>query len=259
MNIFEKFRLNGKTLFISGGSRGLGRSMALAIADAGADVILTGRDKNSLEQTASEINQLGQNAYPIQADMSNPIECEEACNKALKINPNINILINNIGGRRENIPTEEMTINNWHKYMDLNLTHAVLCTKLIGGNMLNKGNGGRIINISSINAFQSIRGLSGRHYETAKAALVQFTKATAIDWAQYGITVNCICPGVFMTEPNIKWSKKEPEAMKNFLSKIPVKTTGDPDDLGPLAVYISSDSSKYMTGSVIVIDGGQTC
>ena len=206
MNIFEKFRLNGKTLFISGGSRGLGRSMALAIADAGADVILTGRDKNSLEQTAYEINQLGQNAYPIQADMSNPIECEEACNKALKINPNINILINNIGGRRENIPTEEMTINNWHKYMDLNLTHAVLCTKLIGGNMLNKGNGGRIINISSINAFQSIRGLSGRHYETAKAALVQFTKATAIDWAQYGITVNCICPGVFMTEPNIKWS-----------------------------------------------------
>ena len=238
MNIFEKFRLNGKTLFISGGSRGLGRSMALAIADAGADVILTGRDKNSLEQTAYEINQLGQNAYPIQADMSNPIECEEACNKALKINPNINILINNIGGRRENIPTEEMTINNWHKYMDLNLTHAVLCTKLIGGNMLNKGNGGRIINISSINAFQSIRGLSGRHYETAKAALVQFTKATAIDWAQYGITVNCICPGVFMTEPNIKWSKKEPEAMKNFLSKIPTQTTGEPDDLGPLAVYI---------------------
>ena len=259
MNIFEKFRLNGKTLFISGGSRGLGRSMALAIADAGADVILTGRDKNSLEQTASEINQLGQNAYPIQADMSNPIECEEACNKALKINPNFNILINNIGGRRENIPTEEMTINNWHKYMDLNLTHAVLCTKLIGGNMLNKGNGGRIINISSINAFQSIRGLSGRHYETAKAALVQFTKATAIDWAQYGITVNCICPGVFMTEPNIKWSKKEPEAMKNFLSKIPTQTTGEPDDLGPLAVYISSDSAKYMTGSVIVIDGGQTC
>ena len=238
MNIFEKFRLNGKTLFISGGSRGLGRSMALAIADAGADVILTGRDKNSLEQTASEINQLGQNAYPIQADMSNPIECEEACNKALKINPNINILINNIGGRRENIPTEEMTINNWHKYMDLNLTHAVLCTKLIGGNMLNKGNGGRIINISSINAFQSIRGLSGRHYETAKAALVQLTKGTAIDWAQYGITVNCICPGVFMTEPNIKWSKKEPEAMKNFLSKIPTQTTGEPDDLGPLAVYI---------------------
>ena len=173
MNIFEKFRLNGKTLFISGGSRGLGRSMALAIADAGADVILTGRDKNSLEQTASEINQLGQNAYPIQADMSNPIECEEACNKALKINPNINILINNIGGRRENIPTEEMTINNWHKYMDLNLTHAVLCTKLIGGNMLNKGNGGRIINISSINAFQSIRGLTGRHYETAKVCHVQ--------------------------------------------------------------------------------------
>ena len=83
MNIFEKFRLNGKTLFISGGSRGLGRSMALAIADAGADVILTGRDKNSLDQTASEINQLGQNAYPIQADMSNPIECEEACNLSL--------------------------------------------------------------------------------------------------------------------------------------------------------------------------------
>ena len=98
MNIFDKFRLEEKTLFISGGSRGLGRSMVLAIADAGADVILTGRDMVSLEKTASEITKLGQNAYPIQADMSNPAECEKACNQALKIDPNINILINNIGG-----------------------------------------------------------------------------------------------------------------------------------------------------------------
>ena len=122
-----------------------------------------------------------------------------------------------------------------------------------------EGQGGRVINISSINAWNAIRFLQGRHYETAKAAIVQFTRSLAIDWAPHGITVNAICPGLFMTEPNIKWSADNPEEIKSLIDRIPGRETGKPEDLGPLAVYLASDASSYINGASIVIDGGFTC
>lgn len=259
MSVLDRFRLDGQRLFITGGSRGLGREMALAIADAGADVVLTGRDAASLEKTAADIRQFGRQAIPIQADMGDTGECETACKTALAEHGPITILINNIGGRRENIPTQDMPLDTWRRFMDLNLTSAFLCTKLIGGAMIMDGKGGRIINVSSINAILAGRNLEGRHYETAKAALIQFTRATAIDWAPYGITVNAICPGYFMTEPNIRWSKTNPEAMEANISRIPGGKTGQPEDMGPLAVYLASDAARYVNGAAIVIDGGFTC
>jgi gluconate 5-dehydrogenase len=258
MSIFDRFRLDGKRLFITGGSRGLGREMALAIADAGADVVLVGRDGESLAKTAADIDRLGRQAATIQADVGDPEQCEAACQTALQKHGPIDILINNVGGRRENIPTQDMPLSKWRQLMDLNLTSAFLCTKLIGRSMIERGAAGRIINIASINAFVAGRGIAGRHYETAKAALVQFTSATAVDWAKHRITVNAICPGGFMTEPNLRWSKLHPEVIQTFKSQIPLGDFGQPEDLGPLAVYLASDASRYMTGAAIVIDGGYT-
>lgn len=258
MNVFDRFRLDGKRLFITGGSRGLGREMALAIAEAGADVILVGRDQASLDKTAADIRQRGREAHIIQADVGVPSECERACRIALDNHGPIDILINNVGGRRENIPTADMPLEKWRELVDLNLTSAFLCTKLIGGAMVKRGQGGRVINIASINAFVAGRGIAGRHYETCKAALVQFTRATAVDWAPHRVMVNAICPGGFMTEPNQRWSKLHPEVIATFRSQIPLGDFGDPIDLGPLAVYLASDASRYMTGAALVIDGGYT-
>jgi len=258
MSVLDRFRLDGKRLFITGGSRGLGREMALAMADAGADVVLTGRDTDSLETTANEIRQRGRQAATIQADMSDMARCEAACEEALSKHGPIHILINNVGGRRENIPTQDMPLATWLKLMDLNLTSAFLCTKLIGGAMIEQREGGRIINVGSISAFVAGAKIAGRHYETAKAALVQFTRATAVDWAPHGITVNAICPGLFMTEPNIRWSKIHPEVIQDTLGQIPLGKGGPPEDLGPLAIYLASDASRYMTGAALVIDGGFT-
>ncbi len=258
MSILDRFRLNGKRLFITGGSRGLGREMALAIADAGADVILVGRDVASLEQTASDIRELGREAIPLQADMNDMAACEAVCQQAVKDHGPIDILINNVGGRRENIATEDMPLDKWRELMDLNLTSVFLCTKIIGGAMIKRGQGGRVINISSINAFVAGKLIRGRHYETAKAAIVQFTRATAVDWAEHNITVNVICPGGFMTEPNVRWAKLHPEVVANFRQQIPMGDHGQPEDLGPLAVYLASDASRYMTGASLVIDGGYT-
>jgi gluconate 5-dehydrogenase len=258
MSILDQFRLDGKRLMITGGSRGLGRAMALACADVGADCVLVGRDVESLQRAADEIRALGRQAFTIQADVSRPDECEAACQRALSEFGPIHILINNAGGRRQNIATDEMPLEVWRELIDLNLTSTFLCTKLIGGAMLARGKGGRIINIASINALVAGRKIAGRHYETAKAAVVQFTKAVAADWAPHGITANAILPGGFMTEANQRWKQIHPEVIETFQQQIPLGRYGEPHELGPLAVYLASDASAYMTGAALVIDGGYT-
>lgn len=258
MSVLDRFRLDGKRALITGGSRGLGREMALALAEAGADIVIVGRDEASLLQTTADLRRIGRQASWLLADIGQPEACQEACERALLDHGPIDILINNVGGRRENITTEEMPLEVWQRLVDLNLTSVFLCTKLIGGAMIARGGGGRIINIASINAFVAGRGIAGRHYEACKAAVVQFTRATAVDWAPHRITVNAICPGGFMTEPNVRWSTLHPEVIESFRSQIPLGEFGRPEDLGPLAVYLASDASRYMTGAALVIDGGYT-
>lgn len=259
MSIFDRFRLDGKKLFITGGSRGLGLEMALAIADAGADVVLVARNSDQLKKASDDIQALGRKVWTIQKDVSIPEECEEACQIALNEVGPVDILINNVGGRRVNIPTEEMPLSTWQELIDLNLTNTFICSKIIGGAMIENGLKGRIINVASINGLVAGRNIAGRHYETAKAGVIQLTRSLAVDWAPHGITVNAICPGLFMTAPNQAWSKENPKVIEDYLSNVPVGCFGEPEDIGPLAVYLASDSSRYMTGSSMIIDGGYTC
>ncbi|RLT11686.1 MAG: SDR family oxidoreductase [Planctomycetota bacterium] len=245
-------------MFITGGSRGLGREMALAIADVGADVVLVGRDRDSLEKTAADIRQLGRTADILAGDVGVPNECEQVCRQALDQFGPFDILINNVGGRRINVPVEDQTLEQWQQILDINLTSTFLCTKLIGGAMVKRGQGGRVINIASISGMVANRGIGGRSYETSKAAVIQFTRALATDWAPHRITVNSICPGGFMTEPNVRWAAQNPAIIDTFKQQIPAGDFGKPEDLGPLAVYLASDAARYVTGAAIVIDGGYT-
>ena len=258
MSVLDRFRLDGQRLFITGGSRGLGREMALAIADVGADVVLVGRDRDSLEKTATDIRQLGRTANILPGDVGVPAECERVCQEALDQFGPFDILINNVGGRRINVPVEEQTLEQWQQILDINLTSTFLCTKLIGGAMVKRGSGGRVINIASISGMVANRGIGGRSYETSKAAVIQFTRALATDWAPHQITVNAICPGGFMTEPNVRWAAQNPAIIDTFKQQIPAGDFGKPEDLGPLAVYLASDAARYVTGASIVIDGGYT-
>lgn len=256
MNVLDRFRLDGKRAFITGGSRGLGREMALALADVGADIVLVGRDPESLTQTAEDIRQRGRKADTIAGDVGVPHDCEDICRRVLADFGPIDILINNVGGRRINVPMEEQTLEQWKTILDINLTSTFLCIRHIGGAMVKRGQGGRVINIASISGMVANRGIGGRSYETSKAAVIQLTKAAAADWAPHGITVNAICPGGFMTAPNQRWAKDNPDVIETFKEQIPAGDFGQPEDLGPLAVYLASDASRYMTGSAIVIDGG---
>ncbi len=257
MTVLDSFRLEGKTMMVTGGSRGFGRAIALAGAEAGADLVLNAREEAALSRTAAEVRERGRKAWTFAGDIAKPGECEALCERVLAEAPPIDVLVNNVGGRNLDIQIEDTELHTWQGFIDLNLTHVFICTRMIGATMLKRGHG-RVINIASISGLVANRGIGGRHYETAKAAVIHFTRACAADWAPKGVTVNAICPGLFMTEPNVEWAKHHPEVIETFVKAVPMGRTGEPHEIGPLAVYLASEASSYVTGAAFVIDGGYT-
>jgi gluconate 5-dehydrogenase len=257
MAVLDLYRLDGRRALVTGGSRGLGRAMAQALAEAGADLVLVGRDAEKLQQARQELAGLGRQVDILGADVGVPEEAERLCERALAEHGPIDILVNNVGGRRENIAVEEESLADWRRFLDLNLTSAFLCTRRLGGAMLPRRYG-RVINVGSICGQVATRNIHGRHYETAKAALAGFTRAVAADWAPHGVTVNCIAPGGFLTDANRRWFRERPAFRQEFEALVPMGRLGEPAELGPLAVYLASPASAYMTGAVLVIDGGYT-
>lgn len=258
MSVLDAFRLDGRRALVTGASRGLGRVMALALADAGADVAITGRTQATLDATAAEIRARGRAAWTVKADMSVPGECQAACERVLHEAGPLDILVNNVGNREVNVPIAAEPLEVWQKSLDLNLTSCFVATKIVGQAMLERGAGGRVINIASISGLIANRGIGGRDYETSKAAVLHFTRCAAVDWAPHGITVNAICPGLFMTDVNRQWNERRPDVIEAFVQNVPMGRAGDPDEIGPLALYLASPASAYVTGAAFVIDGGYT-
>lgn len=256
--MLDSFRLDGRRALVTGASRGLGRVMALALADAGADVVITGRTQETLDGTARDIRDRARQAWAVRADMGRPAECETTCLAILREHGAIDILVNNVGNRVGSHPLVEDTIETWREVIDLNLTSCEIATRIFGRAMLERGAGGRVINIASISALIANRGIGGRGYETAKAAVLHLTRCAAVDWAPHGITVNAICPGLFMTDANREWNERRPEVIAEFVKHIPMGRPGEPEEIGPLAVYLASPASAYVTGAAFVIDGGYT-
>jgi gluconate 5-dehydrogenase len=232
--------------------------MAWAFADAGADLILVGRDGDSLEIARRELMASGQQVEIVVGDVGTPVGAEAACEVALRYGREIDVLVNNVGGRRSDIATEDFPMEEWRTLFDLNLTSALVCSQKIGRPMLNRRRGS-IINVTSIAAAVAIKGIRGRHYETAKSALEGLTRCLAADWAPRGVRVNAIAPGGFMTEPNRRWYREKPELRATFEEQIPMARLGEPDELGPAALFLASDASSYVTGATLVVDGGYLC
>jgi gluconate 5-dehydrogenase len=258
MSVLDRFRLDGRRALVTGASRGLGREMALAFAEAGADVAITGRTDDTLARTAADIRARGRQAWTVRADMAVPAECEAACRRVLEEAGPIDILVNNVGNREVSVPIATEPLEVWQKSIDLNLTSCFLGTKIVGQAMLERGTGGRIVNIASISALIANRGIGGRDYETAKAAVLHFTRCAAVDWAPHGVTVNAICPGLFMTDINREWNAKRPDVIDAFVQNVPMGRPGEPHEIGALAVFLASPASAYVTGAAFVIDGGYT-
>ncbi len=245
------FSLEGKVALVTGAGRGLGQSMAIGLAQAGADIICLGRDLEKLEETSEEIRRLGKRALSFVADVGLSEQVKRSVSKALEVFERIDILVNNaammLGKASERTPEEE-----WNNLIRTNLTGTFLCSQTVGSHMIEKG-GGKIINVGSI------FGLTGTThclaYACSKAAVHQLTKSLAVEWAKYGITVNAIVPGYFDTEMPAE-ILANPNFKKSILDRMPLRRIGRPEEIKPLVVYLASHASDFMTGQMVCMDGG---
>lgn len=245
MNVLEKFGLQRKVALVTGAGRNLGKTIALSRAEAGADVAVTSRTISEVRQTEIEIRKKGRRALAISMDVTDFSEVESAVQKIVSELGRIDILVSNAATRCSK-PILEMTEEEWRGVVDTNLTGAFFCCKAVGSFMVRQG-GGRVINISSRLGLQ---GSATRvAYCASKGALIQLTRALALEWAPYNILVNSVAPGLINTPPVAK-------IIHGKSSEIPLKRAGEPDEIAPMVICLASDACTYMTGEVILVDGG---
>lgn len=250
--MLEKLDLGGKVAIVTGGGTGLGKEMALALASAGADIVVTARRRELIEETASEVRKLGRRGLAISADITKSEQVNQMVATALAEFGQVDILINNAGVVRgqEPRPIWEITDDDWRLGIDTNLSGAFYCCRAITNHMLERKRG-KIINVAS--GF----GMRGARwwliYSTAKAGVIEFTKGLAASLARDGINVNSIVPGFFASMPPDAQGREFLESRAQF---IPEKRVGDPKEIGPLAVYLASEASDYVTGEIFIADGG---
>ena len=244
--------LSGKVAIVTGASRGIGRAIALALADAGADVACVSRNAAALGEVAASARALGRRAIAVTADVSNAEEVGRAVDRVAEELNRIDILVNNAGSVSWKA-AESVSVEEWRKLLEVDLTGAFLCAQAAGRKMIAQRSG-RIINIGSIFGELGTRGYAA--YSAAKAGVHALTRALAAEWARHGITVNCISPGYIHTDLTSAALDDE-KFHERIISRIPLRRVGEPHELGPLAVYLASDASAFMTGQVIHLDGGQ--
>jgi len=249
--ILDKMNLSGKTAVVTGASRGLGKSMALGLAEAGADIILVSRGMPELKVVAQEIEKLERRAMPISADISNLGDINVMVETAVGEFGRIDILVNN-AGTTVRMPSESFTEEAWDKVIDVNLKGAFFCAQAVGKVMINQRSG-KIINIASL---LSVIGVpTAVAYAASKGGISQLTKTLAVEWAKYNIRVNAIGPGYFRTDLT-KPLQEDKVRSAQILSRIPLGRWGEPDDLKGVVVFLASEASDYITGQTIYADGG---
>jgi NAD(P)-dependent dehydrogenase (short-subunit alcohol dehydrogenase family) len=253
-SVRELFDLSGRVAIVTGGSMGLGRQMAEALAEMGANLVLCARKKERCVQTAEELQKLGVKTLALGCDVRNPAEIQEVVDATLSQFGRIDILINN-AGTSWGAPVEEMRLEHWNKVIETNLTGTFLFSQAVGKAMIAQRRG-KIINIASVAGIQGAPPeFQAIGYHASKGGVIIFTKDLACKWGIHNIQVNAIAPGWFPTNMSQVLIERHKDT---FLSRIPLHRFGNEQDLKGAAVFLASEASDFVTGHVLVVDGGQS-
>ena len=253
MSIIDRFRLTGKKAIVTGAAQGIGHHVAIALAEAGADVALF--DLNEASETQEKIRALGRDAFCVKMNVADEAAVEAAYAEVDARFGGVDILFNN-AGICICIEAETMTLEQWRKVVDVDLTAQFLMARAAGQRMIKAGRGGAIISTASMSGHIVNVPQPQCAYNASKAGLIHLTKSLATEWARYNIRVNCISPGYMATPLSID---VPPERMENWFFSAPMKRMGLPEELQGAVVYLASEAASYTTGADIIIDGGYSC
>jgi NAD(P)-dependent dehydrogenase (short-subunit alcohol dehydrogenase family) len=245
------FDLTGRVAIVTGTSRGLGQQFARALANAGADLVLTSRNRDHLLAFETEIKALGRSAVSLPLDVRNSQSIEQMAAAAEEAFGHIDILVNNAGMNIRK-PALEVTWDDWNLILDTNLRGSFFVAQAVARRMVARGYG-RIINIGSVTSVNGYAGLAP--YGASRGGIKQLTMSLADDWGKHGITVNCLAPGWFRTDQN-KVMYEDKEWVEYLSDRIPVKRPGQVGDLDAAVVFLATEASRYITGQTLLVDGG---
>ena len=246
------FDLTGQCAVVTGGSKGLGRAIAAALAQAGADVAIVSRTRADLEHAAAELRAHGHRVLPVRADVTDEASIQEMVQHVIDQFGRIDVLVNN-AGIGDTYAVVEMDSAYWDQVMSVNVRGPMLCCKHVGPHMIGRGRG-KVINVGSVMATRVARYMSP--YCASKAAIVQLTRALALEWMRHNIQVNALCPGYFLTDMNTEFFSSE--RGKQFIAALPIGRLGESHELHGAAVFLASAATSYITGTTLYVDGGHS-